>query len=244
MIKFFRRIRQKLVAENRFSKYLLYAIGEIILVVIGILIALQINNNNENRKAKAKERVLIEQLLNDFKKNQEGIDYYQKRYDRNDKYIDVILRHTGPKVNVPSAKVFDSIQGLNTPNVEILYTSDEAQSTLPLDLITNNDLKQAIKGFPIVYKLYDANETGLDKLILQQRKIHQRYVPLIAHEADVYKQEYFEVDTLGLLRNMEFQNITVDRLWVSNSAKNTLQNVKTYNDSIVKLLEVELKKHD
>ena len=50
MIKFFRKLRQKLLAENKFSKYLLYAIGEIILVVIGILIALQINNANTYRK--------------------------------------------------------------------------------------------------------------------------------------------------------------------------------------------------
>ena len=49
MFKFFRRIRQKLLAENKFSKYLIYAFGEIVLVVIGILIALQINNWNENR---------------------------------------------------------------------------------------------------------------------------------------------------------------------------------------------------
>jgi len=51
MIKFFRKIRRQLLTENRFSKYLLYAIGEIVLVVIGILIALQINIWNENRKA-------------------------------------------------------------------------------------------------------------------------------------------------------------------------------------------------
>ncbi len=49
MIKFFSRIRKSLLAENKFSKYMLYAIGEIILVVIGILIALQINNYKESR---------------------------------------------------------------------------------------------------------------------------------------------------------------------------------------------------
>ena len=49
MIKFFRKIRQKLLTENKLSKYLIYAIGEIILVVIGILIALSINNWNEDR---------------------------------------------------------------------------------------------------------------------------------------------------------------------------------------------------
>jgi hypothetical protein len=52
MIKFFRKIRQRLLSENKFSKYLIYAIGEIILDVIGILIALSINNWNENRKIK------------------------------------------------------------------------------------------------------------------------------------------------------------------------------------------------
>ncbi|MEA1787748.1 DUF6090 family protein [Arenibacter sp. GZD96] len=50
MIKFFRKIRQKMLTENKFSKYLIYAIGEIILVVIGILIALGINNWNEQVK--------------------------------------------------------------------------------------------------------------------------------------------------------------------------------------------------
>ena len=59
MIKFFRKIRQKLLSENKFSKYLLYAIGEIVLVVIGILIALQINNWNENKK---NERIQYESL--------------------------------------------------------------------------------------------------------------------------------------------------------------------------------------
>ena len=55
MIKFFRKIRQKLLTENKFSKYLLYATGEIILVVIGILIALQINNWNQGRIDTQKE---------------------------------------------------------------------------------------------------------------------------------------------------------------------------------------------
>ena len=50
MIQFFRKIRQKLLSGNKFSKYLIYAIGEIILVVIGILIALQVNNLNDRRK--------------------------------------------------------------------------------------------------------------------------------------------------------------------------------------------------
>lgn len=66
MIKFFRKIRQRLLIENKFSKYLLYAIGEIALVVIGILIALQINNWNENQKTKKLEIAFLENLQIDL----------------------------------------------------------------------------------------------------------------------------------------------------------------------------------
>jgi hypothetical protein len=62
MIKFFRKIREKMLVKNKFSKYLLYAIGEIILVVIGILIALSINNWNENRKNTIEEKAILESL--------------------------------------------------------------------------------------------------------------------------------------------------------------------------------------
>ena len=62
MIKFFRKIRQKLLSENKFSKYLIYAIGEIILVVIGILIALQVNNKNQIRNEKQALKNYLEKI--------------------------------------------------------------------------------------------------------------------------------------------------------------------------------------
>ncbi len=66
MIKFFRKIRQKLLSENKFSQYLLYAIGEIVLVVIGILIALQINNWNETKRQIKKEEKILQQFKNEL----------------------------------------------------------------------------------------------------------------------------------------------------------------------------------
>ena len=62
MIKFFRKIRQRLLSQNKVSKYLLYAVGEIVLVVIGILIALQINNNNEAKKDRAFELKMLTEI--------------------------------------------------------------------------------------------------------------------------------------------------------------------------------------
>ncbi|MBO6881046.1 DUF6090 family protein [Winogradskyella sp.] len=64
MIKLFRKVRQRLLTENKFSKYSLYAIGEILLVVIGILIALAINNWNENRKLRLAELETLSEIQN------------------------------------------------------------------------------------------------------------------------------------------------------------------------------------
>ena len=72
MIKFFRRIRQRLLTENKFGKYLLYAIGEIVLVVIGIFIALQLNNLNEDRKNRILEEDYYCKLLEDL--NQDVVE--------------------------------------------------------------------------------------------------------------------------------------------------------------------------
>ena len=67
MIKFFRRIRQNLIMENKTGRYLKYAIGEIILVVIGILIALQINTWNQNYKDSKEEYFILEKLQENVK---------------------------------------------------------------------------------------------------------------------------------------------------------------------------------
>ena len=69
MIKFFRKIRHKLISEKRIAKYLLYAIGEIVLVMIGILLALQVNNWNEKRILKKNEVEILKQLNVDLKSN-------------------------------------------------------------------------------------------------------------------------------------------------------------------------------
>jgi len=83
MIKFFRKIRQNLLNKNKIGKYLLYAFGEIILVIIGILIALNLNQRSEQKKAEAKidaifEDVLIE-LENDINNSTSLIRIYQRK---------------------------------------------------------------------------------------------------------------------------------------------------------------------
>ena len=83
MIKFFRKIRQQLLTQNKFTKYLLYAIGEIILVVIGILIALQVNNYNEAKKQELKTKEILtkihEELALNIQKSDDIIEFYKMK---------------------------------------------------------------------------------------------------------------------------------------------------------------------
>jgi hypothetical protein len=83
MLKFFRKIRQNLLMENKTRKYLTYAVGEIVLVVIGILIALQINNWNEQRKTNAITHLYYNQLLEDFEKDKNYIEETSTVIDSN-----------------------------------------------------------------------------------------------------------------------------------------------------------------
>jgi len=74
MARIFNSIRQRMLAQNRFTRYMVYAIGEIVLVVIGILIALQINMWNEGRKDRVKEQVVLQRLLEEFNTNLKQLD--------------------------------------------------------------------------------------------------------------------------------------------------------------------------
>ena len=95
MIKFFRRIRKQLLTENKFSKYLLYAIGEIVLVVIGILIALQLNMWSDDLKAQVQYEGFTQQLKVDVEtaiKNAEvAAQYSREQSTRTQNIIDYLL---------------------------------------------------------------------------------------------------------------------------------------------------------
>ena len=75
MIKIFRNIRRVLLSENKFSRYLLYAIGEILLVVIGILIALQVNDWYQKQLDRKEEKTILTNLKDDFQKAIEEFNF-------------------------------------------------------------------------------------------------------------------------------------------------------------------------
>jgi len=151
MIKFFRKIRQNMIKENKVSKYMLYAIGEIILVVIGILIALQINNWNENRLAKIEEEKYLNALLTEAKINKGEL----LRLIGNRKATLNAVNYTIDHLNEPvlNPLVIDSIYfrlGLTfSLSYTFLNTSafSEMESSGRLQNITNHSLRNAIVDF-------------------------------------------------------------------------------------------------
>ncbi|MEN2284221.1 DUF6090 family protein [Algoriphagus sp. SE2] len=86
MIQFFRKIRQKLIAKSNFSKYLVYAFGEIALVMIGILLALQVNNWNEAQKSERVRLSYLEFLKSDIESDIKSIDRTMAQNDRFENY--------------------------------------------------------------------------------------------------------------------------------------------------------------
>ena len=80
MIKFFRHIRKRMLKESRFTRYTLYAIGEIVLVVIGILIALQINNWSGAQKLERTNVMLMERMQEELQINVDRLQYLDTGY--------------------------------------------------------------------------------------------------------------------------------------------------------------------
>ncbi|MGI9531639.1 DUF6090 family protein [Lutimonas sp.] len=91
MITFFRKIRKKLATDNQFFKYSRYAFGEILLVVIGILLALQINNWNERKKEAENYKLVLEQIYNDVNEKKDWIKNNLLSLERQVSLIDSIL---------------------------------------------------------------------------------------------------------------------------------------------------------
>ena len=151
MIPFFRKIRKKMADDNRPLKYARYAIGEIILVVIGILIALQINNWNEINKLKKEEQKLLISLNDDVKENnlrlQETIKKEEKVIRYSKELIKTILsnnKHVTP----------DSIAEMFTHGAQSWYraeyvtgTYDGILSSGNINILKNETLKKNLAQF-------------------------------------------------------------------------------------------------
>lgn len=144
MIKFFRKIRYKLMSENKIGRYIKYAIGEIVLVVIGILIALQINDWNENRKERKLEKEFLiglkETLQIDLQRNLHS-QQINKEALNSMHFLTQYMKQNGP-YNDSLKYHFGAMSQFHFWDLsESVFESLKAKG---LDLITNNNLRDSL----------------------------------------------------------------------------------------------------
>lgn len=200
MIKLFRKIRQKLLSENKFSKYLIYAVGEIILVVIGILIALGINSWNENRKQEIIENKyindLIQDLENDLVNLTEIISFMQTK-NNSKNLVESLLDENS---ELPDSTTFHfykqwEIIGMFTPSN---VTFEDLKNSGNLTIIRNLDLRRSIVSH---YNDY-LNERLTEELFIEQNVKLLGIVNKIFDNA--LKPQVYELNIA--VTNKEFKN--------------------------------------
>lgn len=203
MIKFFRRIRQKLLAENKFSKYLLYAIGEIILVVIGILIALSINNWNEGIKIKAKEREILLHMKRNLESNLQQ-DYPKKVLENSLKSTQIILAHIeqGKPYNDSLDFHFGWIPAYTRymPNT----TAYENLKNIGFDIISNDTLRENYQNlFAFNYSLieFQRNELAYNNAMVFKEFYKNHFRNFI------WQKNATPIDYQALSKNNEFHEM-------------------------------------
>jgi hypothetical protein len=179
MIRFFRNIRKKLLQQNRFSKYLLYAIGEIALVMIGILLALQVNNWNEHRKSKKMANEIYQNLLTSLKQDsvevQRTIDLLSKSLETKRKMIT-----EGPKQipkDLKQSELDEMVRNISGAVMSFFPKTgvyDLVVSNNGMDLLESQEIKAAlINLYDFQYKRYE----NVDHII--DNKYHYYLGPLI-----------------------------------------------------------------
>jgi Family of unknown function (DUF6090) len=197
-MRLFRNVRQQLASENKVMAYLRYAIGEILLVVIGILIALQVNNWNENQKQKKQETIYLQNLSIDLKKQIQLLDFYidfeeifiqdckdiVTHYEQNNgfKNMDSIF----PKINDLSVRV--TFTNTNTTLLEMINSGE-------INIVDNESLKKELMEFNQLIEGFGTNTINNNTNLVDQIVVR-----------NVIESSNFAVFTYSKRMRKKFQN--------------------------------------
>jgi len=167
MINFFRNIRKQLASENKFQRYLRYAIGEVLLIMLGIFMALQLQNWNEQRKQDALFKVILEQLYNTINDDADYFNQSARMTAQVINGIDLLLSHPD---SIPNAFLPLQLWRLTFDN-KYIYNSETIRTLNDLlynpNNVKQNDLsKQLLNYGRLISKDSElANDPEIDNLI-------------------------------------------------------------------------------
>ena len=247
MLKFFRNIRQKLLDKNNFSRYLIYAIGEIILVVIGILIALYINTNREKQLQKQYTVSVFEQIRKDLVNDTVQLGSDLKKIEATNRLIIEMLENKIPdsffaSINVDSynGETFKPFRSLvtdfinfqpNTKGYELLKSLNNKE-------LVNDQLTNDIMGYYAELKTelpeYNKVTVELSKRNIQEYKQYVWFENWAIGNYDPHFIQYLQSDRDNRKRLAEFYsyNSVNETYW--KTLKQTAGNLITLLDGQIK----------
>ena len=204
MIKFFRKIRQNLLMENKTGKYFKYAIGEIVLVMIGILLALQVSNWNQDRKDRISERKLLDNIHKDFVQNKIQFDTVKAINYRNLGTLNgriALFPIERDSTKIASFQSYPPVQGISynpysSSIKSVIYSNS-------LELIQDEELRKYLVSWEDVLLDYQEEEIAFFKF---NNEVMQ---PYLIENADILGRDQ-EVLT-DFLSSIKTQNIVVSR---------------------------------
>ena len=243
MLKFYRKIRQELLSENHFSKYFLYALGEILLVVIGILIALQINNWNEQRKESRQEWVALNDLKLEFEKNKTNFLTHADWQNGVEKswatYLSIISNKSLANAEraIERPRVGYAVFSISNNKLNSLL------STGVIDKIKNDSLKQLLFNWNDVLLTYQGIEIqheyhAKQRLIVIEQSLrpnpNHQYITGI--KTTFYEAEELEQIAIDALEDMQYQNaLIMNHHWLKLKANRQGDIIQYLNQIIAQL---------
>ena len=163
MINFFRKKRKNLADKNKPMKYLRYAIGEIVLVMVGILLALQVNNWNEERKLQSIETAILTEIISDITIAKFRLQYSRKISQKSIKEIKLLLDyiHENRPYESKLDSAFFALEIWGTPFLPT--TAYETLKEKGMDIIVNDSIRNSITHIytyvlPLIFQDYDRYE--------------------------------------------------------------------------------------
>jgi len=234
MIKFFRSIRKDLKGKNKTGMYLKYALGEIILVVIGILLALQINNWNENRINQQKEKLILKELHNEFKSNKIQLDtvlFINRRSFRSVKYVRSQLPIAIESTNLDSLAYHLYTIGFTYTFNPSKGVTNALMNSATFNLISNEELRQQLIRWDDVVSDYQEEEINARNNYTDHLKPFEKKHFYWDHYNNWLTDP--RVD-LTILESIEFDNYIMDRY---TDLANILENNSGELEDIIKTID-------
>lgn len=242
MLKLFRRIRKKLLDEGNLRKYLIYAIGEILLVMIGILLAVQVNNWNEERKDRNSEKDLLKALHKDFLVSSKALPRKMGILTRQDSIMIHLLSMCGPQEKSISSieadrllSQMDSYPSFEPTNGTILNILNSGK----IDIIKNDELRDLLSNWMSLIDDIRVNEQEQRNFMLHslhpylERSVEFQHTRFIKRKFP--ETQSFKMDSRNVLYEFEFCNLLKRGIYWNTWI---LRKYKYIEESILRILEL------